>query len=83
MSVRASSRSSPASPWNVSRPEIRRSVRDQPATSPLWDAPNLYISPHNAAISEPQAIARYIAVAIHAFESGEPLPNVVDRRRGY
>lgn len=54
-----------------------------PATSPLWDAPNLYISPHNAAISEPQAIARYIAVAIHAFESGEPLPNVVDRRRGY
>jgi len=54
-----------------------------PASSPLWDAPNLYISPHNAAISEPQAIARYITSAILAFERGEPLPNVVDRKRGY
>jgi glyoxylate/hydroxypyruvate reductase A len=54
-----------------------------PAASPLWEAPNLFISPHNAAISEPQAIARYIASAILAFERGEPLPNVVDRKRGY
>lgn len=54
-----------------------------PATSPLWSAPNLYISPHNAAISEPQAVASYIAAAILAYERGEPLPNVVDRKRGY
>ena len=54
-----------------------------PVSSPLWEAPNLHISPHNAAISEPSAIARYIAATILAFERGEPLPNVVDRRRGY
>ncbi len=54
-----------------------------PSASPLWDAPNLYISPHNAAISEPQAVARYIARTILAFERGEPLVNLVDRQRGY
>ncbi len=54
-----------------------------PKDSPLWDAPNLYISPHNAAISEPKAVARYIAEAILAFERGAPLVNLVDRQRGY
>jgi len=54
-----------------------------PKDSALWDAPNLYISPHNAAISEPQAVAAYIANAILAFERGEPLVNLVDRARGY
>jgi glyoxylate/hydroxypyruvate reductase A len=54
-----------------------------PASSPLWRQPNLFISPHNAAISAPQAIARYIAEQILAFERGEPLCNVVDRARGY
>jgi glyoxylate/hydroxypyruvate reductase A len=54
-----------------------------PASSPLWTAPNLFISPHNAAISSPLAIARYIGNTIRAFERGEPLLNVVDRKRGY
>ena len=52
-------------------------------SSPLWGLPNLYISPHNAAISAPEAIARYIAEQILAFDRGEPLRNVVDRARGY
>jgi glyoxylate/hydroxypyruvate reductase len=54
-----------------------------PEGSPLWDAPNLHVSPHNAASSEPTAVARYIANAILAFERGEKLVNVVDHRRGY
>ena len=55
-----------------------------PKDSPLWDAPNLYISPHNAAISEPQARSRAISPnTILAFERGEPLVNVVDVKRGY
>jgi glyoxylate/hydroxypyruvate reductase len=54
-----------------------------PASSPLWGLPNVYISPHNSAISSPDAIARYIAEQILAFERGEPLRNVVDRKQEY
>ena len=54
-----------------------------PAASPLWAHPNVFVSPHNAAVSTPGAIARYIAEQILAFERGEPLRNVVDRARGY
>jgi glyoxylate/hydroxypyruvate reductase A len=54
-----------------------------PAASPLWAYPNVFVSPHNAAVSAPGSIARYIAEQILAFERGEPLRNVVDRGRGY
>jgi glyoxylate/hydroxypyruvate reductase len=54
-----------------------------PASSPLWTHPKVYVSPHNSAISSPEAIARYIVEQILAFERGEPLRNVVDRARGY
>jgi glyoxylate/hydroxypyruvate reductase len=54
-----------------------------PKSSPLWRLPNVYISPHNSAISSPDAIARYIADQILAFERGEPLRNVVDRSQAY
>ncbi len=54
-----------------------------PAASPLWGREDVFVSPHNAAISEPQAVARYVAQQIVAFERGEPLCNVVDRGRGY
>jgi glyoxylate/hydroxypyruvate reductase A len=54
-----------------------------PADSPLWTHPNVTITPHNAADSDPDAISDYVAQQILAFEAGEPLANVVDRRRGY
>jgi glyoxylate/hydroxypyruvate reductase A len=54
-----------------------------PAASPLWAYPNVFVSPHNAAVSAPGSIARYIAEQILAFERGEPLRNLVDRGRGY
>ena len=54
-----------------------------PAASPLWAHPNVYVSPHNAAISHPTAITAAIAHQIEAYERGEPLINVVDRQRGY
>ena len=54
-----------------------------PETSPLWSHPNIWISPHDAAMSEPDAVARYVAGEILAFERGEPLRNVVDPALGY
>ncbi len=54
-----------------------------PKDSRLWAHPAIYLSPHNAAISSPTAIAALVARQIQAFERGEPLAHVVDRRRGY
>ncbi|MGL5115434.1 MAG: 2-hydroxyacid dehydrogenase, partial [Beijerinckiaceae bacterium] len=54
-----------------------------PASSPLWHHPSVTITPHNAAMSAPDAIARAIVDQIHALEAGLPLRHVVDRNRGY
>jgi glyoxylate/hydroxypyruvate reductase A len=54
-----------------------------PADSPLWSHPRVTVTPHNAAVSEPEATARYIVDQIRRFERGEPLQNVVDPARGY
>jgi len=54
-----------------------------PADSPLWTAPNLIITPHNSAVSDPRSVSRYVARQMQAHEAGQPLENVVDRKRGY
>ena len=54
-----------------------------PRDSALWSHPAVYVSPHNAAISSPKAIAALVARQIEAYERGEPLAHLVDRRRGY
>ena len=54
-----------------------------PQSSPLWRHPAVTVTPHNSAVSEPGAVARYIAGQIKAYERGEPLTNVIDRARMY
>jgi glyoxylate/hydroxypyruvate reductase A len=54
-----------------------------PAESRLWAHAAVYVSPHNAAVSTPGATAAFVARQIEALERGEPLTNLVDRRRGY
>jgi hypothetical protein len=54
-----------------------------PADSPFWTHPKVVLTPHNAADTDPDAISVYVAEQIAAFERGETLMNVVDRRVGY
>jgi phosphoglycerate dehydrogenase-like enzyme len=56
-----------------------------PADDPLWDAPNLVISPHIAGLSPhlAQRAADLFTDNLRRFISGEPLLNVFDRKRGY
>jgi glyoxylate/hydroxypyruvate reductase len=54
-----------------------------PAASPFWTHPKVYLTPHNAAQSEPRALTKYVLAQIERHERGSPLENVVDRKRGY
>jgi glyoxylate/hydroxypyruvate reductase len=54
-----------------------------PADSPLWGRRDVFVSPHNAAMAAPEAVARYVAGEILAFERGAPLRNLAEPGRGY
>lgn len=54
-----------------------------PANSPFWGMSNAVVTPHNAADSDPDAIAVQVAEEIQRFETGAPLLHPVDRTRGY
>jgi phosphoglycerate dehydrogenase-like enzyme len=61
-------------------------VEPLPADSPLWQMPQVILTPHSSGIS-PQANAdRLNAIFcenLRRYQAGEPLINVVDRKAGY
>ncbi len=56
-----------------------------PPGSPLWEVPNLVITPHVAGFSRDYlpAVLALFAENVHRLERGDPLRNPVDRHRGY
>ena len=54
-----------------------------PRESPLWAHPNVIITPHNAAVSDPRALVKNVLAQIERFERGLPLEHVIDRAAGY
>jgi glyoxylate/hydroxypyruvate reductase len=54
-----------------------------PPESPLWKHPKVTVTPHVAAISQPQVVAKYVRDGIAAFERGEQPDNIVDVERAY
>lgn len=54
-----------------------------PADSPVWTHPKIVVSPHNAAMSAPDAIGQLVARQIARLEQGQPLLHQVEMKRGY
>lgn len=54
-----------------------------PQTSPLWELDNVYFTPHIAGASTEKTGVAYFSEVIRNHEAGLPLPNVIDRTRGY
>jgi phosphoglycerate dehydrogenase-like enzyme len=53
--------------------------------SPLWELPNVLITPHMAGFRPDHwdAVTELFADNLRRFEAGEPLRNIVDKREGY
>ncbi|MBA2278782.1 MAG: D-2-hydroxyacid dehydrogenase [Chloroflexia bacterium] len=60
-------------------------IEPLPVESPLWDAPNLLLTPHLAGASAPKErrVVEIFRDNLERFMNGEPLMNVVDKRLGY
>ncbi|MFL5758768.1 MAG: D-2-hydroxyacid dehydrogenase [Thermomicrobiales bacterium] len=60
-------------------------IEPLPADSPLWDAPNIIITPHLAGASGPkeQRCVQILHDNLVRLATGEPLINVVDKKAGY
>jgi phosphoglycerate dehydrogenase-like enzyme len=60
-------------------------IEPLPADSPLWDAPNLLLTPHTAAVVDGLWERHYALIAenLRRFVAGRPLLNRVDKHEGY
>ncbi len=56
-----------------------------PASSPLWDMPNVLVSPHSASTSdrENERLTNLFCANLRRFLNGEPLNNILDPERLY
>jgi glyoxylate/hydroxypyruvate reductase A len=59
--------------------------RDEPLppAHPFWRHQRIIVTPHVAAETHPPTATAIIAAAIEDLEAGRPIPNLVDRERGY
>lgn len=50
---------------------------------PFWQDPRIAVTPHVASLTHARTAAKSVAANIRRAEAGEPLDNLVDRKRGY
>jgi len=60
-------------------------IEPLPEESPLWDAPNLVITPHIAgdSIEKERRCVEILRENLQRYANGETLVNVIDKQRGY
>ncbi|MAH87184.1 MAG: glyoxylate/hydroxypyruvate reductase A [Kiloniella sp.] len=54
-----------------------------PPDNPLWEHPNVFVTPHIAAVTTPETAIFSVADAIDELRHGQPLSNQVDLEQGY
>lgn len=54
-----------------------------PAENPLWEHPNVIITPHISAVTTPREGVDCLIETLRNIEAGMPLLNIVDIKRGY
>ena len=58
-------------------------VEPLPKTSALWNHPRVFVTPHAAAMSDPNHLVGSMLAQMDAHDAGAPLENLVDREAGY
>ena len=54
-----------------------------PSASPLWDLPNVFVSPHMSGSGFEERLAAQFLHNLRRWKAGRPLLNVVDKRLGF
>jgi glyoxylate/hydroxypyruvate reductase A len=54
-----------------------------PQDSPFWSHPQVTVTPHAAADSDPDTITSYVLGQIRRHQNGLPVENIIDRKLGY
>ena len=60
-------------------------VEPLPAEAPLWDAPNIILTPHRAGASHhrPRKVYEFFAAQLERYVKGKQVLNIVNKRKGY
>jgi phosphoglycerate dehydrogenase-like enzyme len=55
------------------------------ADSPLWDAPNIILTPHRAGGSQhrPRKTFEFFLAQLERYLKGEEVHNLIDKKKGY
>ena len=54
-----------------------------PASSPLWEHPKVFVTPHIAVVTKIEAAVPQIVENYQRLRNGQPLINLIDRNKGY